>query len=146
MNCKEVYIKIIQYLEGDMDEKTRILFMSHLRNCSLCEHLLNEVDATFNLYNNRDMLKTDPFMFTRITQEIENRRSSNSLSSKYFHILRPMVVAAVLIIGIYLGIGLGEQYVAEENNIAISDIQLMENEFLFNDFSFESIESFLLNE
>lgn len=146
MNCKEVHHKIIQYLDGDMDEETRILFMFHLRSCSSCERLLNEIDATYILYNKRDNLKADPFMFSQITQEIENRRSTNSISFNYLPILRPIAAAAVLVIGIYLGIGLGEQYVAEGNNIALTDIQLMEDEFLFNDISFESIESFLLND
>ena len=145
MKCKKIHTKIDPYLNGLLDEKELELFESHLKECVSCKQLVSEVFATLKSINHKNRLQPDPFLYTRLMQKIENRKE-NRLFAKIQRILQPITVAAIIIVGIYLGIGLGNSYMSEDEGMANIDNQTLIADFLFNDIEYESIEIFLLNE
>jgi len=144
MKCKEVHKLINPFLNGMMDVEKSELFYKHLSDCSSCEKLVSEMSATLSILDNKNRLVQDPFMHTRIMQEIENRQNATIFFSVR-RILQPTMVAAILIIGIYLGIGLGNSYVSEREEIASADNRTLVDEFLFNEMDYEPIEIFLID-
>lgn len=144
MKCKEVHKLIGPFLNGLLDEKKSKLFHSHLSECNSCEKLVNEMSATLLILDNQKRLLPDPFMHTRIMQEIENRKHTNVVF-RLGRILQPIMVAAILIIGIYVGIGLGNSYTSESEEIASADSHSLVDEFLFNEMDYEPIEIFLID-
>ena len=144
MKCKEVHKLIGPFLNGSMDVKKSGLFRSHLSECRSCEKLVGELSATLSILDEQKRILPDPFMHTRIWQEIENRQKTNVLFS-IRRIVQPIMVAAILIIGIYIGIGLGNSYVSEAEEIASVDNRTLVDEFLFNEMDYETIEIFLID-
>jgi len=144
MKCKEVHKLITPFLNGSMDVKKSELFHSHLTECSSCEKLVKELSATLSILDKQKRVLPDPFMHTRILQEIENRQNTSVLLS-VMRILQPIMVAAILVIGIYLGIGLGNSYVSKGEEIASADNRTLVDEFLFNEMDYEPIEIFLID-
>ncbi|MBU1013139.1 MAG: hypothetical protein KKG99_09030 [Bacteroidetes bacterium] len=144
MKCKKVHKLINPFLNGSMDVEKSGLFHSHLSECRSCEKLVREMSSTLSILDKQKRVIPDPFMHTRILQEIENRQSTNVLFN-IRRILQPIMVAAILIIGIYIGIGLGNSYVSEGEEIASADNRTLVDEFLFNEMDYEPFEIFLID-
>jgi len=48
-SCEEVNGFIVQYLDGDLDEKTRKKFWAHIGDCSTCGRFFEQYTATIDL-------------------------------------------------------------------------------------------------
>jgi anti-sigma factor RsiW len=48
-SCEKVNGFIVQYLEGDLDEKTRKKFAAHIGDCSTCGRFFEQYKATIDL-------------------------------------------------------------------------------------------------
>ncbi len=145
MKCKEIHKQINPYLNGALDVVQSKSFESHLEECTSCRLLLANVTATMSSIENREILQPNPFLFTRISQEIENRANKSPVAGLQ-RILQPIAIVAILAVGIYMGIGLGNSYVYVEDEYASSEIESIVDGFLFDDMKYESIEIFLMNE
>ncbi len=145
MKCKEIHNQINPYLSGLLDDKKRELFESHIEACVLCKQLINEVNATIISADDEQRLQPDPFLATRLLQDIENRKE-NRLFAKVQRILQPVALVALLFIGAYLGIGLGNSFVSESDGLTINESETLVADFLFNDIDYGSIELILLEE
>lgn len=145
MKCKEIHNQINPYLNGLLDEEKLRLFQAHLDECVLCKQLVIEVSATMISADGDEKLMADPFLSTRLIQIIENRKE-NKLWSGVQRILQPVAMVSLLLVGAYLGIGLGNNYVTGRDNLMNTESETLVADFLFNDIDFESIELFLLEE
>lgn len=145
MKCKEIHNQISPYLGGLLDEKRLELFESHLDGCVLCKQLVNEVSATMISADDEQRLLPDPFLSTRLLQEIENR-AENRLFTRIQRILQPVAIVTMLFIGAYLGIGLGNSFRSNQDELIKAESETLIADFLFNDIDYESIELFLLEE
>ncbi len=145
MKCKEIHKGINSYLEGKMDSKNQDLFNAHLEACSSCKKLVEEVSTTLSSFDQVNKLQPDPFMYTRLMQEIENR-SKTGLWINFQRIIQPIAAAAVLIIGMFIGIGIGNNYSMDGEVLASAESQTLMDDYLFNDIEYEAVEIFLLNE
>lgn len=132
-------------MNQNLEPKKLELFNSHLEECISCKNLVTEVSATLSSSDNSESLKADPFLYTRLMQEIENR-STAGLAIRFQRILQPIAAAAIIIIGIYVGIGLGNNYSLDREGFASIEDQTLIDDYLFNDIEYESAEIFLLNE
>jgi predicted anti-sigma-YlaC factor YlaD len=145
MKCKEIHQGINSYLDKKLEADSLDLFNSHLKACSSCKRLVDEVSATWSGIDQVEKLQSDPFLYTRIMQEVENR-TLTGVSRAIQRILQPMVAAAILVIGIYIGVGLGNNYSMDSEVFASAESQTLMDDYLFNDIEYESVEIFLLNE
>ena len=145
MKCKEIHKEINSYLNGKLDSKNLDLFNLHMEACSSCKKLVEDVSTTLSSLDHVNQLQPDPFLHTRLMQEIENRSTSGLLVS-FQRVIQPMIAATVLILGIYLGIGLGNNYSMEGEALASAESQTLMDDYLFNDIEYEAVEIFLLNE
>ena len=76
---------------------------------------------------------------------IENRKE-NKLLTRFQRILQPIAIVALLFVGVFLGIGLGNNYVSVRENLMDIESETLVADFLFNDVDIESIELFLIEE
>lgn len=49
LSCEQVNQFIIDYLEGKMDDRTRLMFESHLRQCANCGAFLDQYQSTVHV-------------------------------------------------------------------------------------------------
>lgn len=54
LSCEEVNRFIMDFLDGEVDERTEVRFEAHLRNCPNCEAFLDQYRNTVHLVKDRD--------------------------------------------------------------------------------------------
>lgn len=146
MICKEVHKKMNSYLSQELASEQLQAFELHLKDCASCRQLISEVKSTMSLIDRPEKLSTDPFMFTRIQAQIENRNSETSRNWK--RVLQPIAIAMIMCIGLFSGISLGSKYYSNsfQLNAEEYEIESQDEDIYLNALAYESIESFLLTE
>lgn len=146
MICKEVHKKMNSYLSDELATEQLTAFELHLTNCASCRYLISEVKKTISLFDKTEKLSADPFMFTRIQAQIENRDVKTS--RHWQKLLQPIALAIIMGVGLFSGISLGAKYYNDsfQLNAEASEIGYQDDDLYLNALAYESIESFLLTE
>lgn len=63
--CEQVNQFIIDYLEREMDEKTRTQFEAHLQNCPNCAVFLEQYRSTVDIVKDLDSIEIPPALVDR---------------------------------------------------------------------------------
>lgn len=146
MKCKNFHKKMIFYIDGELTAPENSVIDQHLKTCNDCSLLFSELKSCYKLIENKETLKPNPFLYTRIKQNIENIEQALSLKELkpvYMRIIQPVLIACLLVTGISFGILLGNSYDnTPQKNKSIAST----NEFYMNDFQSEELEINLLNE
>lgn len=144
MICKEVHKKMNSYLMLELSKDQLKAFELHLKDCASCNRLISELKSTMSLVDHTEKLKADPFMFTRIQAQIENRNTETTKSWK--KILQPIAIAMIMSVGLFSGISLGSKYYNDSFQLSAEESEIEDQDLYLNVLVFESIESFLLTE
>jgi predicted anti-sigma-YlaC factor YlaD len=148
MICKEVHKRINSYLNDQLTKVESLDFELHLEGCASCRNIINEVKQTLELANEKNQISANPFMFTRIQQQIINH--DNKSTGVWQRVLQPIAAVAIIVIGLSAGIGLGTKYYNDNANYVVesseTDSQLSNDKIYLDAIAYESIESFLLTE
>lgn len=73
LSCQQVNQFILDYLEGDMDEPTRVSFEAHMQNCPTCGSFLDQYRATTRLVRQADEITIPPAVIDRTIDFLRNR-------------------------------------------------------------------------
>lgn len=146
MICKEVHKKMNSYLSQELAPEQLQAFELHMKDCASCRHSISEVKTTISLLDKKKKLSADPFMFTRIQAQIENRDIITSRN--WQKVLQPVAIAMIMGLGLFSGIGLGSKYYNDsfQLNAEETEIGKQDDDLYLNVLAYESIESFLLTE
>lgn len=68
LSCQQVNRFILDYLEGEMEDQTRVTFEAHLRNCPNCGSFLDQYRATAQLVRDVDDVEIPPEMIERTVE------------------------------------------------------------------------------
>jgi hypothetical protein len=150
MNCKEFKKRIIPYIENNLNESDYDNFVQHIENCNSCKILLEKIKESYDFTNLKASNIEDPFFYTRLVQKLENRSTENHTILKTLNRrLQPVYITALILIGIYFGIYLGNSYhsnqtyseevrknqidaYAKDNYIILAENENLENFFISN--------------
>ncbi len=144
MKCRTVNKNLVQYYNKELSVAKDEAIRNHIKNCTSCYRLYRELEATYNLIEKKEVLKPNPFLYTRINQKLENIK--NGKNQPYFipvykKVLQPILLSFFILIGIVGGIKLGNISAAQpEKQLLVSQT----TEFYLNDLKQEKIEAFLL--
>ncbi len=143
MNCKSVNKKLIFYIDNETSKSEHEEIQAHLKSCKKCSALYYELKTTLKLIGERKTPEPNPFLYTRIKQELERRKSREKFYNFSLNrVLQPVFLSFLLILGVAGGIKLGSMYETKQNN---QNVISQTTEFYLNDFEQEKIEAFLLN-
>ncbi len=128
MNCKEIHIGLLDFTEGNLSEKEKSLFESHLESCESCRQKLAFLEASLQVLDKDRISETDPFYFTRLEQRMSARetltvkRSLPGLVNKW--------AVAAMIIAIVGGVWLGSLSVETLDSYSSMDKEILASEIL----------------
>ncbi len=149
MICKDVHKKYDLFQNDQLSKHEMESMEQHISACADCKWLIDEVNKTMDIANNKELLSVDPFMFTRVQQQIINESTKTvRLWGKF---LQPIAASVVIIIGLTIGIGLGSKFYndslksSSESREEINTFSSEEVYFEAIDYS-SSLEAFLLAE
>ncbi len=138
MNCKSTEKKLIFFLENNLpDHQEAEAIASHLDLCPECRKKMEYLRETLSLLDKEKTVQVDPFLFTRIQGRLEYIGKEKS------RILKPLFIAAALIVGLFSGILLGQLTVRPSKPFSGQEYEIA---YLFHDNQIENMENLLLEE
>ncbi len=73
LSCQQVNQFILDYLDGETDERTRIAFEAHMRNCPNCGSFLDQYRATTHLVRDANDIEIPPAVIDRTIDFLRTR-------------------------------------------------------------------------
>ena len=144
MKCKTANKKLTLYFNNNLSVAQNEAIKNHLKNCESCYNLYSELKTTYNLIEKKETLKPNPFLYTRINQQLVNIKNIENqpiFIPAYKKVLQTVLLSFVILIAVGGGIKLGSlSGIQQEKQILVSQT----TEFYFNDLGQEKIEFFLL--
>ncbi len=92
--------KIIDYLEGCLSEKDRVLFEEHIKTCSVCQRDLLELKNLYQVLNSADAVVTpESVFFDSLRERIHKQEIALKRPKwKYLGILAPIFGMLILVL------------------------------------------------
>ncbi|WP_456379157.1 hypothetical protein [Lutibacter sp.] len=145
MKCKISNIKLIKYLNKELSEAESRQVELQISNSENCLQLLNELKATYGLVNTFPKLKENPNLYLNVINKVsETPKNIPILETKtipIYGIVRPILLAASILIAILSGVFIGGKFTAQSN---IEMATTLNSEFYINALQLESIENYLM--
>ncbi len=139
MDCKEFRDNMFAFQDDALSPERKQAIFNHLDSCNECAVIFREFQLALATVDSDKAAEPNPFASTRILQHIEShleKRSRFMVMTKHPWIIRPVVVALSLAIGVFIGINrthrtpaTGIQQVSES-----PVIQSLKTEFFITDF------------
>ena len=112
MNCKKIQELILtDYVDGELDEKTRRLVEDHLEVCEQCRQLEQKARAASTLFKQTQPARPPEKLWDSIKNAIEPRERENPLKGFVERLRAPLVIrkpglvaAAVIILVFVAGV------------------------------------------
>lgn len=148
MQCKQLNNSLNSYLNKRLGQDAKHDFNLHLKECASCAQMVQDIEQTMSLLDRPNKLEIDPFMHTRIIAQLDSQKATTSIGFR--RVFKPIVLSTIIMFGVYLGIGLGNQFYVEDslNKGRTNDIesQLFELGFVLAESNKDVFEQFLATE
>lgn len=143
MKCKTIHKKLIFFLEGSLSGEEAEQVGCHLSTCSDCFSFAEELKSTLGIIDKEKSAETNPFFYTRLKARMENKEAEPNVkrSPVLQRILQPVALSALLILGIYSGIKIGQAPGVNDSGNSLSEQEIIP---FLNEMEDEPIEVFLM--
>ncbi len=111
MSCKQVENNMLFYIDKELSNEMATSFDLHIAECQHCNRLYTSVKTTIQAVEIEKNQADDFYFYARLKQHIENQQhQKNAINFMPKRLLQPIAVACLVIIGIFTGIKIGNQY------------------------------------
>ena len=144
MKCKNLHKDLIPFLEGELSPEKMEEIQNHLNLCSTCADFAKELKLTLGIIESEKDFEVNPYFYTRLKARLENvgdEQPSFFGRTILVRVVQPVMFSVLLILGVYLGIKIGEP--ASTKQYTVTLMQNQEIPYL-NEMETETIESFLM--
>ena len=139
MNCTDYQDKFDRYVEGRLTDNLRQEIDDHIENCFECRELLALTELSELVFREEKKIESNPFLSSKIMAQLEDKQRARSESEILsIRVLRPILVAASIILAVILGISVGNM----SSSVYLSH-QLPDELIYINDAEIESLSLFI---
>ena len=138
MNCQLCQNLSDSYREGKLPRDTKTQVEDHLATCKECSESYKVQTLADRVINQEKELLSNPFLITRIMENIENIETPLYKPVPIFNrVLRPAVITALLAVAIFIGVMIGNIYKPDGKSrpipleLALMDDDLIESVNIF---------------
>lgn len=110
MNCTTCSEILDDYLAGTLKPELSAQLVQHLNHCQRCNDLHQMLTYTQKLIKEEKNYSENPFLTERIMAQIEHQHSDysdNRLILQVYKVARPALIAASVILAVFIGIAAG---------------------------------------
>lgn len=152
MNCNEVHKQILFFAEATAPENQRQEIQKHLTVCDACNSLYVNIRKNLEAIETEKTNQSDELFFEQLQAKLHQKHFSTRSSSLFVmrQIIEPLKIAAVIALGIFLGVLIGNssEQTAQTTQPQIETYSLedeftKEIYFTGNDLAYESVEEYL---
>ncbi|NIP42082.1 MAG: zf-HC2 domain-containing protein [candidate division Zixibacteria bacterium] len=124
-DCKEIKDRLIEFIEGNLEDSQEKDFRKHLDECQECRALFNRFEAVYNSADESEEIELSPDFMNRLEERVEKYEDEKvSLSEiwEYFSgKARPAIASIALIGAIIAGYFLGSGVAVRDYATADTD-------------------------
>ncbi len=110
MNCNQIENNILFFIDKELSQRDIEAFNAHINHCDHCKLLVGNVSEAYLSKNKIVEFTEDPYFFTRLKQKLENKNTKTPYFVK--RILQPASLVSLLLLGIFTGVFIGNQYIS----------------------------------
>ncbi len=107
MTCKSVQNNLIFYIEKSLPDKQLSEIEQHLKHCKVCAEKYQKLLAAYQFIESEKQSNVNPYLWTRIQAKIQHKPATQKT---WQTVLQPVILTLIVIIGLFLGIKLGQLY------------------------------------
>lgn len=149
MDCKHFKENLFAFEEDTLLPGQKNEFSAHLRSCAECSKIYAGFQSYLLLIEKEKSVEPNPFASTRILQYIESRpeqRSQSGMMNDRWRILFPALVAAGLLVGIFIGVYRVKSISIPDHQVVSQskDIEILKSDLFISDF-IDDDKTFLIN-
>ena len=126
---KDHDFNFLDYLDGTLSAEQTDSIKVHLETCQQCAEKLDFLRHTYDVIEDRPKLEPNPFLSHKIKTAINEDSRKTTAVEKLSFVLKPIAIAASLLLGVYLGspeeleVESGDINFALEEDLLIPDYQ-----------------------
>ena len=135
MKCSEIHKKIIFYIENTILEDEVLKIKEHLSNCNECSAIEKYTRGNLLFLNSEKVVNENPFLFNKIQNKLQKEKKSYVFYS--FQKIQPLLVAATIVLGLFLGVLIGQQSMNSNKTTVKEELK---SEMYFSEFSYQDAE------
>jgi hypothetical protein len=130
MNCDQINKNLLGYIEQSIPTELMEEIGLHVQGCSKCSELLENVAATYTVFDKQLEIQVNPFFYTRLEQKLKNKSLPvQSLLPKVTWKLQPVAASFLVLIGISVGILIGKSASGSDFSLKSPDRSEVLNEY-----------------
>ncbi|MDD2288916.1 MAG: hypothetical protein PHT64_07130 [Bacteroidales bacterium] len=138
MDCISTENKLIFFLENNLPADQVREITNHLASCAGCSAKLEFLKETLSILDKEKSIPVRPFLFTRIQGRLQEKEIPRK-----FRVLRPLFLAAALVVGLFSGILMAQLTVFSSPANSPQEYEIAD---LFYEAPMENMENMLLEE
>ncbi|NOY60725.1 MAG: zf-HC2 domain-containing protein [Calditrichaeota bacterium] len=113
MEHKEIRKKLLSYIDNELPPDEIAEIQLHLEQCAQCRKDIQLLSGVWNLPQSKRQMQPSPFLWNKISAQLEEKRQTGQSIHKVTKFIRqmakPALTAAVIIIGVFIGIKIGHR-------------------------------------
>ena len=118
MKHKEIQKKLLRYLDDELPQEERSEIQNHLERCEQCRQDIDLLSGAWNLSQPIKRSQPSPFLWNKISARLDSKAQKGQLIHKAVLFIRqmaqPALTAAVVILGLFIGINLGDRMITAQ--------------------------------
>ncbi len=120
MTCKQVRNKLIFYIEKSLPPDEQKAVEEHLQHCAKCAQDYEKLAKALQFIETEKQTEPNPYLWTRIKAKLDAPQAEKQ--PVFSGLLQPVILTLLVVLGIFLGIKLGNLYVQPNpvSNITMS--------------------------
>jgi len=130
MKCRDVQNQVFMFHEKTVPEAVKAAIAAHLDTCPSCRRYYQRAEALERFIAREKQSEAGPFFYTRLEQNMINRKREHYPVLFRRRVWEPVLVAASIVVMIWLGILAGTR----SGGIAISPSATIESQVSTDDF------------
>lgn len=151
-DCKHARKNFMDFYFGELSDTAKAEFSKHIEQCEDCALLYRSFSLSMNSIT-ESRQKPAPFFYTRLQQRLAtNTESKVPAPSIFTQIARPVLLAAMVVIGVFIGWGVSslidQKYTDGSSSLNESDplISLVAEDYKLDAGQDEKMEIYYINE
>ncbi|NOY58454.1 MAG: hypothetical protein GXO75_05920 [Calditrichaeota bacterium] len=118
MKHKEIQKKLLRYIEAELPPDERAEVQLHLERCEQCRKDVQSLSGAWNLSQSIKQVQPSPFLWNKISAQLGGKTQKGGLVNKVRVFIRqtarPALTAAIVMLGLFIGIKLGNRLMMTE--------------------------------
>lgn len=146
MDCTTTKKNLFSFLENKVSPEESLQIAAHLKDCKHCNGQYLQLKQVLAQLPNLKQENPNPFLFTRIEQQISQEQEQTQDLPRFARIFNPVLVSVLLVATVVIGISMFSQNNATSTTPGENQTSMIASQYHMNASDQDVIETYYLTE